>query len=105
MALDFSKLNTAVSKVADLAKSHAAAHAARDTAVADLANAQAYIDSLATQLIAAAQTPAEAAGIAAVASALTVAPVAVTAVDAGTGAAPAIRATTFLPGDPRAPKA
>jgi uncharacterized protein (DUF885 family) len=85
MPLDFSKLNMAVSKVADLAKEHAAAHAARDAAVADLANAQSYIDSLAHQLISAAQTPAEAVGLTAVAAALT--------------------SSTFLPGDPRAPKA
>jgi hypothetical protein len=99
MALDFSKLNTAVGKVADLAKDHAAVHAARVSAEAELANAQAYIDSLAHQLIAAAQTPAEAVGLTAVAEALAVAPMPVTVADTSNAK------TTFLPGDPRAPKA
>lgn len=120
MSLDFSKLTDAVAKVAALAASHgdasaaiSAATSARDAALADLAQAQIDINAMADQLIAAAQTPAESAGLAAVASALVapapvgpasvtpaVAPVAPHAPVAGPSSA-----VTYLPGDPRAPKA
>lgn len=139
MSLDFTKLTDAVAKVASLAASHAdvssqvvAANAARDAALADLAQAQIDIDDMAAKLIASATTPAEATGLAAVAAALVapvspvVAPVApavdptapvvvapapavavVAPAPTGTPVAPAVAAvtspaTTFLPGDPRA---
>jgi hypothetical protein len=119
--------------VASLAQSHAdvtsavaAANAARDAAVADLAQAQKDVDDLTAKLVAAATTPVEAVGLAAVAAAVAVpaapavAPVApvvapvvspavaaaVVALDAqpaplAPAVAPAAPAAgTFLPGDP-----
>jgi septal ring factor EnvC (AmiA/AmiB activator) len=77
MALDLTKLQDAVSKVVSLASSHAdvsstvaTISAARDAAIADLTQAQKDIDDMASRLIAAATTPAEAAGLAAVAQAV-----------------------------------
>jgi hypothetical protein len=77
MPLDLSKLTDAVAKVAALAQSHAdvtstvsAVSAARDAAIADLVQAQKDVDALTSQLLSAAQSPAEAAGIVAVAAAL-----------------------------------
>lgn len=133
MSLDFSKLTDAVAKVTALAASHAdvsaavtAANSARDAALADIAQAQVEIDTMAAHLIAAASTPAEAAGLAAVAAAVSVppalpaapvapanplvipsdtfvaAPGAPVAPPAPTIFAPAPAGTTFLPGDPRA---
>jgi hypothetical protein len=100
MPLDLSKLTDAVGKVAALATSHATVVAARDAALADLATAQADVDALVAQLVAAAATPAEAAGLTAVAEAL-VAPVPVEApVQPALG--PVVIPQTFLPGDPRA---
>jgi hypothetical protein len=96
--------------VADLARSHAdvsglvaSANAERDAALADLAQAQHDVDALTAQLLAAAQTPAEAAGIAAVSAALYV-PLASVDVPVVPAVAPVVTlpAVTFLPGDPRA---
>jgi hypothetical protein len=122
MALDLSKLADAVAKVADLAKSHAdtsalvtAANAERDALRADIVQAQADVDGLTALLLAAATTPAEAAGLTAVADALS-APVIAPApvfvepfpvdapvfIPAPVAFNPA--AATYLPGDPRDPK-
>lgn len=103
MALDLSRLSEAVTKVAALAASVASVAsvaAERDAAVAAVVQAQADVDALTEQLLAAASTPAEAAGIAAVSAALVVPsdPVEASALPLGIVAAP----TTFLPGDPRA---
>lgn len=68
--IDLTKLTDAVAKVADLAKTATDAKAAADAARADLVTAQAAVDDLADKLIAAAGTPAEALGLAAVAVAL-----------------------------------
>ncbi|MGY3589352.1 hypothetical protein [Bradyrhizobium sp. USDA 4350] len=119
MSLDLSKLTDAVAKVADLAKAHAdisalvaSANAARDAAVADLVQAQKDVDALVAQLLAAAKTPAETAGLTAVAAAILApspAPVAPVVFDTSVvppaapvaPAAPVVTAT-YLPGDPRA---
>jgi hypothetical protein len=69
--IDLTKINDAVAKVADLAKSSVQAHIDRDAAYNAVGAAQLAIDALADQLLSAATTPAEAAGIAAVADALT----------------------------------
>lgn len=117
MSLDFAKLTDAVAKVASLASSHAdvsaqvsAATAARDAALADLAQAQIDIDAMAAHLIDAATTPAESAGIAAVSAALFVAPAPVDVPSAPAVApvapppplGPVVPVGTYLPGDPRA---
>jgi hypothetical protein len=115
LPLDLSKLTDAVAKVASLASSVSSVAAERDAAVQDLVSAQADIDQLTATLLAATTTPAESAGIAAVAAALAVAPAPVDvpvapAVDPvpslpalGPVAAPVAQSgTTFLPGDPRA---
>lgn len=134
MALDFTKLHDAIGKVADLAKSHASVSALYTTVKNDgealLADAQKQVDDLVEQLLAAVGSPAEAHGLAAVATALTVAPApgvtvaqpvvapapVVTDVAPAAPVAPvapaaapvapasALSAVTFLPGDPRAPK-
>jgi hypothetical protein len=126
--LDLTKLTDAVTKVAKLATDHAATkqayddasserHAARverDAALEAIAKAQADIDALTSTLIAAAGSPAEATGIAAVADALFVAPAPTIApvIPAINPAAPPLpplaptpkkgQSITFLPGDPRA---
>jgi hypothetical protein len=74
MALDFSKLHDAIGKVADLAKAHADNSAVVAQHKAEMADAQTQVDALVEQLLAAAGTPAEQHGIAAVASALGVSP-------------------------------
>jgi hypothetical protein len=101
--LVLSKLSDAVSKVASVAAEALAARTA-------IAQAQSEIDALTASLIAAVGTPAEAAGIAAVADALFVAPAPVdvpseSAVAPALPLGPAVPVATFLPGDPRAPKA
>jgi hypothetical protein len=102
MALDLSKLTDAVAKVAALAASVATVAAERDAAVQAVVQAQTDVDALTAQLLAAASTPAEAAGIAAVSAAL-VAPVAPEAlVVPALGPVTPAFAGTFLPGDPRA---
>lgn len=126
MPLDLSKLTDAIAKVSALAVSHAdlstavmVAENARDAAIADLAKAQQDIDGLAAQLLASATTPAETAGITAVAAALTapvvpvdtapapvfvpVAPVAPVEAPVFIPVAPKVAAVTYLPGDPRNP--
>jgi hypothetical protein len=104
LPLDLSKLTDAVTKVATMAASVASVAAERDAAVADLAQAQTDVDALTAQLLSAATTPAESAGIAAVSAALFVAPAPVDAPvpPLGPVAAPA---GTYLPGDPRNPQA
>lgn len=110
MPLDLSKLTDAVSKVASLAASVATVAAERDAAVADLAQAQTDVDALTAQLLSAATTPAETAGIAAVSAALFVAPAPVdvpseSAVDPVAPLPPlgvVVPVGTYLPGDPRA---
>ncbi|MBW7970966.1 hypothetical protein [Bradyrhizobium sp. BR 10289] len=67
MSIDLSKLSEAVTKVASLASERDAAIKASKAAIA---SAQADIDQLADQLLAAVSSPAEAVGIAAVAEAL-----------------------------------
>ena len=109
MALDFSKLHDAIGKVADLAKSHADNSVLVAQHTAELNAAQSQVDALVEQLLAAVGTPAVKHGIAAVANALNVAPApSVTVAPAVVPVAPlplgpAVN-TTFLPGDPRAPK-
>ena len=108
MSLDLSKLTDAVTKVVALAASHAdvssqvaTVAAERDAAFAAVTQAQADVDALTAKLLAAAGSPAEAAGLAAVSEALFVAPAPVDA-----PVLPAVAAVTalgtFLPGDPRA---
>lgn len=74
MSLDLSKLHDAIGKVADLAKSHADNSALVAQHKAELAQAQSDVDALVEQLLAAAGSPVEKAGIAAVAQALAVEP-------------------------------
>jgi hypothetical protein len=78
LPLDLSKLTDAVTKVAVLASSVASVAAERDAAkwlICPAVQAQADVDALTAQLVAAATTPAEAAGLTAVAAALAPVPV------------------------------
>lgn len=70
MKLDLTKLSDAVAKVAGIAQAHSALTIQVAELKADHKAAQDAIDTLAVSLIAAATSPAEAAGLAAVAAAV-----------------------------------
>jgi hypothetical protein len=101
MTLDLSKLTDAVAKVASLAASVATVAAERDAAVQAVTKAQADVDALVAQLLSATSTPAEAAGIAAVSTALFV-PAVPEIAPVIPAVVPVAPVGTFLPGDPRA---